>query len=99
MSTDLPDLPAGVYRHWKGPLYLVLGYGHDANHEDRAVVVYVGLELTDAHTGARLAVRTVADFHAIVNPDTGATVEQWDGTDPHPVPRFQYVGPGWDGQR
>lgn len=24
-------LPAGVYRHWKGPLYLVLGLAHDAN--------------------------------------------------------------------
>lgn len=25
------DLKAGVYRHYKGPLYLVLGLGHDAN--------------------------------------------------------------------
>lgn len=24
-------LPAGVYQHWKGPLYLVLGLAHDAN--------------------------------------------------------------------
>lgn len=28
-----PDvsLPAGIYRHYKGPLYLVLGLAHDAN--------------------------------------------------------------------
>lgn len=31
-----PDvaLPAGVYQHWKGPLYLVLGLAHDANAGD-----------------------------------------------------------------
>lgn len=31
MATDLPDLPAGVYRHYKGHFYQVFGYGHDAN--------------------------------------------------------------------
>lgn len=56
---NLPDLPAGVYRHWKGPLYHVLGYGHDANSDlDRAVVIYIGLQLQGAHTGPRLAART-----------------------------------------
>lgn len=73
----LPDLPSGVYRHYKGPLYFVFGYAHDANAldlfqtqgigpalepmGDRAVVVYMALELTDAHTGPRLAVRTARD--------------------------------------
>lgn len=28
---ELPELPAGVWRHYKGPLYQVLGYGHDSN--------------------------------------------------------------------
>lgn len=28
------DLLAGVWRHYKGPLYLVLGLAHDANAED-----------------------------------------------------------------
>jgi hypothetical protein len=32
---SLPDLPAGVWRHWKGRDYLVLGLGHDADHEGR----------------------------------------------------------------
>ena len=31
MSTALPDLRAGVWRHYKGHLYQVLGYAHDAN--------------------------------------------------------------------
>lgn len=85
MSGNLTDLRAGVYRHWKGPLYLVLGYGHDANAEDlfamledkvyppglkrlgqRDVVVYIGLELDEAHSGPRLAVRTVDDFFCLV---------------------------------
>ncbi len=54
----LADLPTGIYRHYKGPLYLVFGYGHDANQEGRITVEYVGLELNQAHTGPRLANRT-----------------------------------------
>lgn len=27
-------LPTGIYQHWKGPLYLVLGLGHDANADE-----------------------------------------------------------------
>lgn len=65
----LPDLPAGVYRHYKGPLYQVLGYGHDANDAARDVVVYIGLQLDQAKTGPRLAVRTATDFHAHVHAD------------------------------
>lgn len=79
------DIQAGVYRHYKGPLYLVLGYGHDANVEDlaqwsaedgefltmgeRDVVVYIGLQLDEAHSGPRLAVRTVSDFFAMLHQD------------------------------
>lgn len=72
----LPPLPSGIYRHYKGPLYFVFGYGHDANADGffgsdeeplfpdgRATVVYMGLELTDAHTGPRIAVRTARDGH------------------------------------
>lgn len=79
---DLPELRAGIYRHYKGPLYQVLGYAHDANADtlydqkgvrrrethgempdplgERNVVVYLGLELTEAHVGPRLAVRNVS---------------------------------------
>lgn len=96
---DLPDLPAGVYRHYKGPLYLVLGYGHDANADtigdtwdedhgnpylvpfgERAVVVYVGLELTDAHTGPRLGIRNVKGKDAFfdwLHPDNWSVCPDW----------------------
>lgn len=57
MATSLPELRAGVYRHYKGQLYFVYGYGHDANEEGRRTVHYIGLELSLAHKGPRLATR------------------------------------------
>lgn len=90
---SLPTLYAGIYRHYKGPLYMVLGYGHDANEDGRTVVVYVGLELTGAKSAERICVRTAEDFFATVDPRTGAAIEFWDGTEPCPVARFEYVGP------
>ena len=56
---SLPELQAGVWRHWKGRDYLVLGLGHDADQEGRTVVVYVPLYEV---SGPRLAVRTVEEF-------------------------------------
>ncbi|MDF2461201.1 MAG: hypothetical protein K0S68_604 [Candidatus Saccharibacteria bacterium] len=77
----LPDLPSGIYRHYKGHHYVVLGYAHDSNQDGRIVVVYAGLELEGATPGhPRLNVRTVDDFFASV-----------DGK-----PRFTYVGTTWD---
>lgn len=108
---------AGIYRHYRGPLYLVLGLAHDANAEtlyegafaddpnlthlgEREVVVYVPLMLDGAHLGARMAVRTRADFEAWIRPGTsftmspsdvdkcGAKMVREDGL----VPRFEYLG-------
>ncbi len=62
---SLPELQAGVWRHWKGRDYLVLGLGHDADHEGRTVVVYVPLYDVP---GPRLAVRTVEGFLEEVAP-------------------------------
>lgn len=95
---DLPDLPAGVYRHYRGPLFLVLGYAGDSTngHEDRPpLVAYVGLELTgSARPGPRIRVRDAAEFSAVVDPATGATVDR-----PYPTPqfprRFTYLGAAW----
>ena len=61
----LPELPAGVWRHWKGGDYLLLGLGHDADVEGRTVVVYV--PLYDV-AGPRLAVRSVEQWCAEVRP-------------------------------
>lgn len=109
-GSAVPDLCAGVYRHYKGPLYLVLGYAHDANDADRVVVVYVGLQLDEAHEGARLAVRTDTDFRALVCGFAGCPawgrMGRIGGTASRPycrecghaaVRRFTYVGPTWEG--
>lgn len=102
---NLPDLPSGVWQHYKGPLYLVFGYAHDANDEQRATVVYLGLQLDDAHTGPRLAVRTASDFFMRVcgnhNCPTFGGATYGRGTclacDEKDVPRFTYIGPTWEG--
>lgn len=70
---------AGIYKHYKGPLYLTIGLAHDANADTlfdavedlqfphgRTVVVYVPLQLDDAHAGPRMAVRTEEDFFSFV---------------------------------
>ncbi|MEX2291527.1 MAG: DUF1653 domain-containing protein [Mycobacteriales bacterium] len=62
---SLPELQAGVWRHWKGNDYLVLGLGHDAADPSRAVVVYVPLYDVP---GPRLAVRTAERFLEEVSP-------------------------------
>jgi hypothetical protein len=83
------DVPAGTYRHYKGDrFYLVLGLGHDANHADRTVVVYVSLYVDPTEKGPRLAVRTVEDFTAWVDPETRQRVPA--GTS-GAVRRFTYM--------
>lgn len=62
---SLPDVPAGVWRHWKGADYLVLGLGHDADIAERTVVVYVPLY---GVSGPQLAVRSVEGFLEEVSP-------------------------------
>ena len=85
----MPSLAAGVYRHYKAErYYLVLGLGHDANDDDRTVVVYVPLYVSEDEPGPRLAVRTYEDFVAWVDPVSRATVPA--GT-PGAVRRFTYV--------
>jgi hypothetical protein len=122
----LPDLRAGIYRHYKGNLYQIIGYAKDANadtllhrymdprikHEiqiaplgERIVVIYMGLELTDASRGPRMSIRTATDFFAPVcwNRDC----DRFGTSGEHPAtgycslctaqhqPRFQYTGSEW----
>ena len=70
------DVTPGTYQHWKGPQYLVLGLGHDANDADRTTVVYLPLYPID---GPPFAVRTLEDFAGWVDPETGATTEAGTG--------------------
>jgi hypothetical protein len=99
VTEPLPELPAGVYRHYKGHQYLVLGYARDSDSADgRIVVVYIGLELTGDPGPIRMHVRTVEDFLADVDPDTGEEVTdllpytRWRNR----VARFVYLGPSAD---
>lgn len=89
MRKTFPKFKAGIYKHYKGPLYLVLGLAHDANYENRALVVYVGLELDKAKEGPRLSVRTYEDFYAWTDPSTGQAIDQ---KDPNAVCRFTFIG-------
>jgi hypothetical protein len=66
----------GTYRHWKGPQYLVLGLGHDANDPDRTTVVYLPLYPV---AGPPFAVRTLEDFLGWVDPDNGASTPEGVG--------------------
>lgn len=99
MRDRLPLLPAGVYRHYKGDLYMVIGYGRDSNIDGREVVVYVGLELSGALMGPRIQVREVADFHAVVEPATGSATGYPNPSPPDYPLRFTYIGPSWEGSR
>lgn len=104
----MSELQMGVYRHYKGPLYQVLGLAHDANDETRTCVVYIALQLNGAHEGPRLAVRTLEDFAAWLNPERGessaapTTRDIGDGATARLHkrlrglgwrPRFEYLGP------
>ena len=76
----------GTYQHWKGPQYLVLGLGHDANDDARQLVVYLPLYPID---GPPFAVRTLEDFESWVDPETKMTTPAGQG-----VPRFRRVTGG-----
>lgn len=98
-TVKLPELQAGVYEHWKGHYYLVLGYAQISTNDDEpgVAVVYVGLhtdgiEPSDGETdhSIRMRVRRVEEFFEMIDPETGEAVIG-SGTD-LAVPRFKYVG-------
>ena len=95
-SEPYSEFRAGIYHHYKGHYYQTFGLAHDANDASRTAVIYIGLELDEAKTGPRLAVRTYEDFYAWVNPETG---EEAVPNTPGAQPRFEYVGPSYEGQQ
>ena len=74
---DQGDILAGVYQHYKGQYYLVLGLAHHSETEE-SMVVYVPLYVRE---GPRMAVRPAEMFFE--------TVEWPDG---QRRPRFRYIG-------
>lgn len=89
----LRPLFSGVYRHYKGQHYLVLGYGRysDGPLEGKPCVIYTGLELDEAKAGPRIQVRSAEDWFQRVTPH-GVTASPMMAS----VPRFTYVGPSWE---
>ncbi|MDP9143037.1 MAG: DUF1653 domain-containing protein [Pseudomonadota bacterium] len=70
------DFRAGVYRHFKGRMYLALGLARD-DETDEVMVVYVRLY---ERNGYPMSVRRLAVWNEQV---------EVDGV---PVPRFTFVG-------
>jgi hypothetical protein len=78
----------GVYEHYKGKRYLVLGL---ARHSETGVthVVYVPLyEIENSH-GIQMAVRPLSMFVETVKVDPMTRQESANG---RPTPRFKYLG-------
>jgi hypothetical protein len=73
-------IEAGIWEHYKGGRYLVLGVGAHTETQER-LIFYVAI--SDPHRpGPALWVRPIAMWHELVpHPETG-----------EPVPRFRYVG-------
>ena len=75
---DLARIPIGVYEHYKGKRYYVLGIGRDHNCEARGpVVVYTRLYSRD---GLPMSIRSASDFLSDVSCDGRIK------------PRFTYLG-------
>ena len=105
----MKELLAGIYRHYKGPLYEVSGYAHDANIDGRVLVLYRGLELDGAKLGPRWSVREPTHPGGDVDLDCffdmvhendrtpcrheGVTLGWCDVYQEVIVRRFQYLGP------
>jgi hypothetical protein len=77
-TSQIFSLPGGVYRHYKGGHYLVLGVARHSETEE-PLVVYVRLY---ARTGCPLWVRPLANFTSKTLNAAGKCVQ-----------RFKYVGP------
>lgn len=69
-------MQAGLYKHWKGGLYQVLGLAQHSETEER-LVIYVALR---PGVGPRLFARPLAQWDELMAGPDG------------PVPRFVYVG-------
>ncbi|MBI2599807.1 DUF1653 domain-containing protein [Candidatus Daviesbacteria bacterium] len=74
------DILAGVYQHYKGGLYLVLGLARHTETNEK-LVVYIPLYTNKSHTGPRIQVRPLKMFFEKVE------------TRGKKQPRFTYLGP------
>ena len=77
---------AGLYKHYKGGYYQVLGVARHSDTDEK-FVVYVSLDVSKP--GPRLCVRPYKDFREYVR------VQPPSGDDSGNVPRFQHIGDGF----
>ena len=83
------ELKAGVYRHYKGGYYQVLGLAEDSDHPGKLSVVYVSL--TGAHLpGCRMRFRSLETWLEPVT--TSITLNDSAVYDIPPQTRYVYVG-------
>lgn len=80
MTTKTQDVYAGVYQHYKGSLYLVLGLARHTETEEK-LIAYIPLYTRPEHTGPRICVRPFEMFMDMVT------------VDGEEVSRFKYLGP------
>lgn len=71
------ELRCGVYEHYKGSRYFVVGIARDDATED-LLVIYTRLYRRD---GVPMSARRLADFLGVTKNDEGAEVQ-----------RFRYIG-------
>ena len=79
-AVGITAIEAGVWRHYKGGYYHVLGIGQHSESEE-LMVVYVSLTSTLGLTGPRLHVRPLVMWRQVVTTPEGKQ-----------CPRFTYVG-------
>ena len=83
-------MQAGLYKHYKGGYYQVLGIAeHTETHE--TVVVYISLDVTK--DGPRMRVRPFSGPEGF---DTLVRIQDPSGDDSGNIPRFQYIGNGFN---
>lgn len=76
-------IPAGIYKHYKGNYYMVLGLAR-SSEDDSQYIVYIPLYLNKEFTGPKMTVRPAQMFFedVLVNGKK--------------VPRFKYMGTDLD---
>lgn len=73
------DILSGVYRHYKGGLYLILGAARHTETDEK-LIAYIPLYTREDHKGPRIQVRPLEMFFEEV---------EFEGKK---VPRFKYLG-------
>jgi hypothetical protein len=88
--TDLPGLSAGVYQHYKGKYYQVLGYAQHTETNEIFVCyipLYIDGEDGKPLTGPRIRVTPISRFFSVL--ESGVWSQR-------KTPRFTYRGPEVD---